>query len=263
MLLHGLGGNSQREGLRRLGIALLAGGFSVLRLNLRGADPGRHLANGTYAASCNIDLAPALVLARQLAATLPVFGAGTSLGGTILLNACLDANLGWQGRAALDALACISSPLDLAACSAAIEQPRNRIYQRWLMQRLVRQTLADPGGLLPEERKQLALVRSIRDFDAAITAPRWGFGTVERYYSEASPLKKLDRLAVPTLLLQALDDPWVPAKAACSLRGQSMPNLELLLTEHGGHNGFHGQGDDPLACWSDRQAVQWLQKQLG
>ncbi|GIR75269.1 MAG: hypothetical protein CM15mP77_4260 [Synechococcus sp.] len=50
-------------------------------------------------------------------------------------------------RAILDALFCASSPLDLAACSASIERPRNRAYQRWLLQRLVRQTLADPFGV--------------------------------------------------------------------------------------------------------------------
>ena len=58
LLLHGLGGSSAREGLRRMGAALCEAGFSVLRLNLRGADPGRHLAGGTYAACCNSDLLP-------------------------------------------------------------------------------------------------------------------------------------------------------------------------------------------------------------
>jgi len=70
LLLHGLGGSSRREGLRRLGLALQARGFAVLRLNLRGADPGRHLAGGTYAAACNSDLLPALIRARELAGDL-------------------------------------------------------------------------------------------------------------------------------------------------------------------------------------------------
>ena len=151
VVLHGLGGSSRREGLRRLSISLQGAGFAVLRLNLRGADPGRHLAGGTYAAACNSDLLPVLRRARHMAAALaseaglpqplPLLGAGISLGGTMLLNACLD-----QGGV-LDALFCASSPLDLAACSASIERPRNRIYQRWLLQRLVRQTLADPFGV--------------------------------------------------------------------------------------------------------------------
>ena len=70
VLLHGLGGSRRREGLRRLGLSLQTAGYAVMRLNLRGADPGRLLAGGTYAASCNSDLLPVLEKARALAVEL-------------------------------------------------------------------------------------------------------------------------------------------------------------------------------------------------
>ncbi|MGB1776261.1 MAG: alpha/beta fold hydrolase [Synechococcus sp.] len=257
LLLHGLGGSSSREGLRRMGLALQAGGFAVLRLNLRGADPGRHLAGGTYAARCNSDLLPVIRRARSLAAGGPLFGAGISLGGTMLLNACL------AEPGVLDGLFCASSPLDLAACSASIERPRNRVYQRWLLQRLVRQTLADPFGVSDLEQQQLSgaeAPRTIRAFDSTVTAPRWGFNDVEAYYREASPLQHLiatpDRLP-PTLLLQAFDDPWVPAASAQALQA-ALPEgspIRQTFTPRGGHNGFHGRG----GCWGDQLAVRWLQ----
>ena len=260
LLLHGLGGSSSREGLRRMGVALQDAGFAVLRLNLRGADPGRHLAGGTYAARCNSDLLPVIARARALAAGRPLLGAGISLGGTMLLNACLEA------PGVLDGLFCASSPLDLAACSASIERPRNRIYQRWLLKRLVRQTLADPFGVSPLEQRLLqgaAAPRTIRAFDSAVTAPRWGFGDVEAYYREASPLRHLvatpDRLP-QTLLLQALDDPWVPAADAQAL-ASALPtsgNVRVLFTARGGHNGFHGRA----GCWGDHLAAAWLGSML-
>ena len=281
VVLHGLGGSSRREGLRRLALSLQGAGYAVLRLNLRGADPGRHLAGGTYAAACNSDLLPVLARARQLAGSLalesglpqplPLFGAGISLGGTMLLNACLS------HPGALDGLFCASSPLDLAACSASIERPRNRVYQRWLLQRLVRQTLADPFGVSAEEELQLKSnpPRSIRAFDAAVTAPRWGFASVDDYYNGASPLPRLlelPRALPPMLLLQAMDDPWVPAASAQTLQaalaaraaqGETMP-LEVLLTGRGGHNGFHGPGDSlRCGCWSDRVACAWLNQRCG
>ena len=276
VVLHGLGGSSRREGLRRLTLSLQGAGFAVLRLNLRGADPGRHLVGGTYAAACNSDLLPVLQRARQIAASLaleaglpqplPLLGAGISLGGTMLLNACLDQS------GALDALFCASSPLDLAACSASIERPRNRIYQRWLLQRLVRQTLADPFGVTAAEEQQLQdhPPRSIRAFDAAVTAPRWGFASVEDYYEGASPLPRLLsswQVLPPTLLLQALDDPWVPATSAVQLQSsladhqssESDQHLKVVLTDRGGHNGFHGPGDTlNNGCWSDRLACTWF-----
>jgi len=264
LLLHGLGGSSSREGLRRMGATLCEAGFAVLRLNLRGADPGRHLAGGTYAARCNSDLLPVIARARELAEGRPLLGAGISLGGTMLLNACLS------DASALDGLFCASSPLDLAACSASIERPRNRLYQHWLLKRLVRQTAADPFGLSDQEQHCLcgdAPPRTIREFDAAITAPRWGYADVEDYYRSASPLQHLSRIQnqtqsqstwPPTLLLQALDDPWVPASAALQLQ-QSLPSgapMSFVFTRHGGHNGFHGQA----GCWGDQLAAAWLKR---
>ena len=284
VLLHGLGGSSEREGLRRMALTLQAAQLAVLRLNLRGADPGRQLAAGTYAANCNADLLPVLAQARQLAkrldvsaAALPLLGVGISLGGTMLLNACL-------AGAELDALVCTSSPLDLADCSAQIELPRNRIYQRWLLRRLIAQTLADPFGISQVERQALCgprPPRTIRAFDAAITAPRWGYGSVENYYAAASPLAQLQAGAQlpPSLLLHSLDDPWVPVAPALSLAPALAPasapalnspggiqgRLQLLITRHGGHNGFHGQGDGKQqmpGCWGDRLTARWLQHQL-
>lgn len=266
VLLHGLGGSSEREGLRRMGWALQQAGFGVLRLNLRGADPGRHLAPGTYAANCNPDLLPVLRHARRLAAGRPLLGMGISLGGTMLLNAVLEQPGG------LDGLVCISSPLDLAACSQQIERPRNGIYQRWLLKRLVAQTLADPFGIDPGEEQALRAgggPHTIRAFDAAITAPRWGYSSVDHYYAAASPLQRLlchTALLPPLLLVHAKDDPWVPVAAAQQVaeRGVHGPrSLQVLLTERGGHNGFHAVGDGPEGNWGDRLTARWFRQLLG
>ena len=276
LLSHGLGGSSESEGVRRLAMALRLEGFAVLRLNLRGAGRGRTLAPGSYAADCSRDLLPVLRQARDLAAQLgeggpplPLAGAGLSLGGTILLNAQAAA---WRrGEAGLDALACISSPLDLLACSRQFARPRNRLYERWLVERLCRQVFADPHGLSAAEREALqgsGRPRSILAFDRLITAPRWGYDSVERYYAAASPLHWLRPGLVlpPTLLLHAADDPWVPATPAQALAGrqpESRPwGLEICLSAAGGHNGFHGRGDGALGCWSDRLTARWLQRRL-
>jgi predicted alpha/beta-fold hydrolase len=263
LLLHGLGGSSDREGLRRMGLALQTHGFAVLRLNLRGAGRGRPLAAGTYAALCNQDLAPVLNLARRLAAGKPLVGVGISLGGTILLNAALDHQLDQNDKPCLDALVCTSSPLDLGLCSASIERPRNRIYQHWLVKRLVKQTLEDPAGIKNKEKIALQTVTSIRDFDEVITAPRWGFCNAQSYYEQASPIHKIAALRLPSLLLQAFDDPWVTATTAKQLRdSQISPNLQVVLTKKGGHNGFHGKGDHPYACWGDLITAKWLKAVL-
>jgi len=282
LLMHGLGGSSDREGLRRMGHTLQRAGFAVLRLNMRGAGRGRALARGTYAARCDSDLLPALERARTLAAGGPLLAVGISLGGTTLLNALL-AEGGLPGALPphLDGLVCISSPLDLAACSHQIERPRNRVYQRWLLRRLLEQTAADPWGLSRCEQKALAgrsaagPLRSIRAFDAAITAPRWGYPSVETYHQEASPLPRLLRhnpaSLPPALIVHAADDPWVPVGATQRLAesalaaGQGGP-WQVLITARGGHNGFHAVGDGPEGlggCWGDQLAARWLRRLVG
>jgi predicted alpha/beta-fold hydrolase len=276
LLSHGLGGCSESAGARRLAMALRQQGFAVLRLNLRGAGRGRALAPGSYAADCSRDLLPVLRQARALAAelggtgtTLPLAGAGLSLGGTVLLNAQATA---WRrGEPGLDALACVSSPLDLQGCSRQFARPRNRVYERWLVERLCRQVLADSLGLSAAERDALqgsGRPRSILAFDRLITARRWGYDSVEHYYAAASPMHWLrpDLVLPPTLLLHAADDPWVPAAPALALARQpaeSLPRgLEVCLSDHGGHNGFHGRGDGALGCWSDRLTARWLERRL-
>ena len=291
LLMHGLGGSSEREGLRRMGWTLQHAGFAVLRLNMRGAGPGRTLARGTYAARCNSDLLPAIRRARELAAGRPLLGMGISLGGTKLLNALLAeaeerqaAGLAPEGPL-LDGLVCISSPLDLDVCSRQIEAPRNRLYQRWLLQRLVQQTLADPFGVADAERIALegrapgGPLRSIRDFDAAITAPRWGYADVEAYYRQASPIHGLlggsaPGSLPPTLIVHAADDPWVPvssaerlaASALATAQGGSSP-WDVLITAQGGHNGFHARCDDRSGRepgnWGDRLTARWMRRQVG
>ena len=280
LVCHGLGGSSESEGPRRLAMALRHEGMAVLRLNLRGAGAGRALAAGTYAADCSSDLLPVLRQARDLAAQLatlggrplPLAGAGISLGGTILLNATAAARR--QGQPGLDALVCISSPLDLPACSRQFARPRNHVYQRWLVRRLRNQVLADPHGLSPALRQGLCggqRPRSIRAFDAWVTAPRWGHASVDAYYWAASPLRWLtgELPLPPLLLLHAADDPWVPAAAVGALLQRQRSGatdlpagLEICLPPHGGHNGFHGFGDSPSACWSDRLAARWLSRRL-
>jgi len=293
VVVHGLGGGSDDGGQRRLAGALAAEGFAVIRLNLRGAGPGRPLARGSYAAACTADLLPVLRDCRRLAAEwaspghpLPLGGAGISLGGTVLLNALLDS--GADSPPAVDALVTISSPLELAGCSAQFERPRNLLYQTLMVRRLIQQTLLDPQPLSASEREGLAGAarpRTIREFDALITAPRWGFADVDAYYQACSPLTRLRQLLHSTpstgarplprlLLLHAKDDPWVPAEAIETLKEEGWGgkgdiseadgrlHADFVITARGGHCGFHAPEDRSQGRWSDRLAARWLRRLL-
>tara|TARA_Y100001968_G_scaffold98016_1_gene87966 strand:- start:8250 stop:9374 length:1125 start_codon:yes stop_codon:yes gene_type:complete len=282
VLLHGLGGSSERLGLKRMAKTLLKADFAVLRVNLRGAPPGRNLVGGTYSAECSSDVIPVLIEARKLCLSFendkinnskkfPLFGVGISLGGTILLNSCFsEIKNNKFNHALLDGLVCTSSPLDLDACSKSIDRKRNLIYQKWLLNRLIKQTIADPFNdfefskhiFLRKSTGKVEFPNSIRDFDDLITAPRWCYKSVDEYYELASPLKKLlrgfDDRFPKTLILQSEDDPWVPAESAKDLFSRltlsELSKINIVITKKGGHNGFHSK----TGCWGDLLVKNWL-----
>ena len=275
LITHGLGGSTKRFGLKRIARKLVNNGFGVLKLNLRGAGSARYLAKGNYSARCSNDIISALKFFRKLINSefkyflnnkdeIPIFGVGLSLGGTILLNACLDYNSD-KSRKLLDGLACVSSPLDLISCSNCIERPRNFLYQKWLIHRLKRQLwdgYRNEGILLLKSKlsKKIKGLKTIGEFDAEFTAPSWGFKSLKDYYYQASPIFRIQKLIKnlpPTLLIHSKDDPWVPYKATLNLKNsvnESLDKLTILITNKGGHNGFHSKD----GCWSDEAVKSWL-----
>ena len=272
LITHGLGGSTKRFGLRRISRKLAKNGFGVLKLNLRGAGSGRYLAKGNYCAKCSKDVISAIKYFKKLINlefkdllkrnnNFPIYAVGLSLGGTILLNACLDYDEN-NGEILLDGLACVSSPLDLSSCSLCIEKPRNYLYQKWLLHRLKNQLWNGynyEGKILNKEklRKKIKGLKSIREFDEKFTAPSWGFNSLEDYYVKSSPIFRIQKSikkVPPTLFIHAKDDPWVPYKATLDLRKESVDKFSILITKKGGHNGFHSIN----GCWSDEAVKNWF-----
>ena len=275
IVTHGLGGSTKRFGLRRISKKLLDEGYIVFKLNLRGAGSGRYLSNSNYSAKCSKDIISVVAYLRKKfeeeketyklnAKNFPIFAIGLSLGGTIFLNACIDYK-SKNKKKLFDGLACVSSPLDLLSCSKCIDKSRNFIYQKWLINRLKSQVLRsqDNNKDLYTKiaiKRKLKKIKTIREFDDKLTAPSWGYKSVNDYYQDASPLDKLitfyEKLPV-CLFIHAKDDPWVPYKSTFELKNlisKRQKKFLILITEKGGHNGFHS----PKGCWSDDVVSQWI-----
>ena len=272
LITHGLGGSTKRFGLRRMSRKLAKSGFGVLKLNLRGSGSARYLAKGNYCARCSSDVISAIKYFKKLINlefknlmkrnnNFPIYGVGLSLGGTILINACLDYDEN-NGEILLDGLACVSSPLDLSSCSLCIEKPRNSVYQKWLLNRLKNQLWKgydDEGKILHNDklRKKIKGLKSIREFDEKFTAPSWGFNSLEDYYVKSSPIFRIQKSIkkLPqTLFIHAKDDPWVPYKSTLDLKKETINKFTILITKKGGHNGFHSIN----GCWSDEAVKNWF-----
>lgn len=251
LLIHGLTGCADSRYLRASAHAWLSAGFPVCRLNLRGSPPSRPACKGHYHAGRSADIADALTglmahcpaIARS--GVLPV---GFSLGGNMLIKFLAETGDRFPVRAA----ASVSAPIDLAATSQRFHVPRNRIYHRWLLQRLKIEATQPPAELSRRERAAIAQARSVYAFDDGFIAPHHGFADAMDYYTRCSGQRFLPAVNVPFLAIHAADDPWIPAEAYRRTKWSRNPHIGAAIPARGGHVGFHSR-DDAVA-WHD-QAV--------
>lgn len=146
------------------------------------------------------------------------------------------------------AAAAISVPYDLGRAADHIDKGFAKVYQRSFIRSLQSKAIAKLDhfpDLVPRERIQS--IRSMRDFDNSLTAPLHGFRDADDYYSKSSALKWLQGIRVETLLLSAVDDPFLPSQVLDDVRSaaEQNPFLSVEFTPHGGHVGFVG-GKNPF-----------------
>jgi uncharacterized protein len=243
VLIHGLTGSEASLYILKSAAALLAAGYPVLRLNLRGAGPSRPLCRFQYHAGWSADLAAAFAALPDAAIRYGLLAVAFSLGGNMLLKF-----LGEGGVAGLRGAVAVSAPLDLAESAGRIMARRNRLYHYFLLAQMKRESLAG-REVPPAERATIRTTRTIVEFDDRFTGPRNGYAGATDYYRSNSSEQFLDAITTPTLLIHALDDPWVPAGRYLEHDWRRNPKLVPLLPSQGGHVGFHGRnGDVP---WHD------------
>lgn len=167
----------------------------------------------------------------------PLVAVGVSLGGSALLRWAEEQ--GAAARARVRALAAISAPLDLAAGERAMARGFNRLaYTRTFLRTMKKKAVAQAArhpGLFDVAR--IRRVRDLRGFDDLYTAPLHGFRDADDYYARASAGRRLAQIAVPALVVNARNDPFLPA-SALPAPDQVGPHVTLWQPAHGGHVGF-------------------------
>lgn len=245
VLQHGLTGCEDSAYMRTTASLLLAHGWPVARVNLRGAGPSRATCTRRYHAGSSDDLAAVLdALAPEAPAGM--VAVGFSLGGSILLKHLIEAG----PRTRLQAAMTVSAPIDLAAASRRLQAPRNRSYARWLLLRMKAEAMAPGTALTLRERRLVAAAASMRELDDTFVAPRNGFRTGAEYRAHCSAAARLAAIRIPVWLIHAGNDPWIPMASYRSVDWSAYPLLRPLLTDGGGHVGFHGIGS--RIAWHDR-----------
>jgi predicted alpha/beta-fold hydrolase len=232
VMFHGLEGSSQSHYARSLMAALQARGWSGAVPHFRGCSGEPNLAPRFYHSG---DAGEVDWIIRKLRARHggPLYAAGVSLGGNALLR--------WLGEsrhqaAIVDAAAAISAPLDLTRGGQALSSGFNLLYTRMFLQTLKPKCLAKleqfPGLF---DKAALLQARDLYAFDNVVTAPLHGYRDTDDYWHRASARHVLDDITVPTLVLNARNDPFLPG---VHLPAKASPAVTLEYPEHGGHVGF-------------------------
>lgn len=255
ILVHGLEGDAERHYMLGTTAKALRAGMNVVRMNVRNCGGTEHLTPTLYHSGWTTDLRALLLelIERDQLSDLCLIG--FSMGANQSLK--LTGEFGDDVPPQLKGVVAVSPPIDLELCSEAIREPRNFIYDRRFLKslkaRMQRKSQLFPGIV---DLERLARARKLWDFDEVVTAPHFGFRDARDYYRQASSLPYLSRIRVPTLLIHAQDDPFIPFAPFASL-----PKLEfvaLLAPRHGGHVGFW-QGRQAAAdnYWAEQAAVDY------
>jgi predicted alpha/beta-fold hydrolase len=255
VLVHGLEGSSDAVYMKSTARAALTAGFAAHRMNLRGCGGTEEHCPTAYHSGLTSDVR-AVVEELAQGGGGPVFLAGYSLGGNVVLK--LAGELGENARGLIAGVAAMSTPIDLDASTSRLEQRQNRVYERRFLRKL-KQRVRVHADLSPEffgSLDGLEAVRSIREFDNRFTSRWFGFRDAADYYFTQSAIRVLDRIRIPTLLLQAKDDPVVPFETFTGPEVAANPCIELLAPEHGGHLGFIARR--PPRWWADAALMEWI-----
>ncbi len=258
LALHGLEGSHEAHYMRGLADKAFRRGWSAVLLNQRNCGGTEHLTPGLYHSGLTDD--PRAV-ARELADVdrIPAIGVvGYSLGGNLTVK--LAGELAAFPDLPIRACAAVSPTLDLERCVCAIERRANTPYQlnfvRNLRRRMRRKIVAWPRAF---DGSRLDRIWTIRAFDEAYTAPSHGFGGASDYYHRASAIRLADRIAVPTLILAAADDPFVPPGQFDDPALRANPMVTVHVEAHGGHCGFVAAPDATHdGYWAEATAVEFL-----
>lgn len=237
MLFHGLEGSSASHYARALMFAAQRHGWHGVVAHFRSCGEVENRAPVFYHSGDSAEVTHMLQLMHSRYPR--IFAVGISLGGNALAKYLAE-----QGsRAIPQAAAVVSAPLDLTAASHRLERGLSKmLYAPYFLRSLLPKAAACAARFPKIDAAAVQAAANLTDFDNAFTAPVHSFADAADYYRRASAKPLLHQIAVPTLILNALNDPFIPAESLPQASDVS-PSVTLLQPEYGGHAGFPGTAD--------------------
>ncbi len=259
VIVHGLEGSSESQYVIGTGSKAWRAGMNVVRMNMRNCGGTEAMGPTLYNSSMSGDVGAVAETLIRVDSLQKLAFAGYSMGGNLVLK--LFGEWGEHAPPQVIAGVGVSPAMDLAVSADALHNPANRLYEwrflRHLSRRVRRKAALYPGRY---DLRYLRGLRSIRDFDDQITARYCGFDGAQDYYTRAASANVVDRIAIPTLVLHAEDDPFIRVTPPTREKLLHNPHIAYMETAKGGHCAFLA---DPVGYdgrWAERQAIDFLQR---
>lgn len=255
LLLHGLEGSAQSHYIANLALRFVRIGWSAVAMEFRTCDGRMNRARRMYHSGDTADVAAVLAHLRERWPRRSLYAVGHSLGANVL-----GKYLGERGAAApLAGAALVSPPFALVDSCKALDTVLGGFYARRFLHTLLPKALAKerqyPRCL---DARRVARCRTIWEFDDAATAPLHGFAGARDYYERCGCGQFLPRVAVPTLVLAAEDDPMNPAHTIPRRALRESPWIVPAIVRRGGHLGFLERRNGRLDWWAERTVLRFL-----
>ncbi|HKP47159.1 MAG TPA: alpha/beta fold hydrolase [Pyrinomonadaceae bacterium] len=242
IIWHGIEGSSASTYMFGTAEKAFRAGFNVIRMNLRTCGGTEHLTPTIYHGGLTDDLREVVKQLIEVDKLKQVLLAGFSLGGNMVLK--LSGEYGDQPPPEVLAVVAVSPSIDLAASAELILKRSNWLYHRDFVYRL-KKRVRTKRRLFPDryDTRGLWKVWTLREFDDKFTSGAHGFTGADDYYHKASSIRVIDRIRIPTMIIHAQDDPFIPFAPLTDPLVTNNPYILLVGPERGGHVAF--VSDDP------------------
>ena len=256
ILVHGLEGSSDSRYIHGVAMRAWTAGMNVVRMNMRNCGGSDALTPGLYHSGRSGDVSAVVRHFTARFGLQRVALVGYSMGGNLVLKLAGE----WGSRPPLCAVATVCPVIDLAASADALHQPSNRVYERHFLRGLMRR-FRSKAKMFPGTytSRGMGPIHSIREFDQKIVAPYCGFRDADDYYYRAASARVVNRIAVPTLVLCAQDDPFIRLMPDTRARLLANPHIAFVETRHGGHCAFLSRDAGNEIHWAEATVIRYLQ----
>ncbi len=260
IIVHGLEGSSESQYVVGNANKLWQAGANVVRMNMRNCGGTEALTPTLYHSGLSGDVDAVMRHFTALYSLTSISLIGYSMGGNLVLK--LAGELGASAPSQLRSVIGVSPAIDLGPSADTLHAPRNRLYEFKFLYHLLRR-YRRKCALFPRayDPNKTTGIRSIRQFDDRITALYSGFTGADDYYHRAAAARVLDRIAIPALILNAADDPFLRILPESRALIAANPNITFIETAHGGHCAYLATPDPTCnydGYWAEHTLLRFL-----